>query len=260
MHGWHEVCRRGMRPALPHAFISKPIVSRGSRSRPRPPGHGEASNRWRGRANAHGVHGVLSSSHDAPAKREDVGKSVVATRLNVTHDGEPESGTAASRMSALRDEGIIMQQTKRGFATWVLGLVVLVACTSTPDRPDTKSAKSRVGTVVSPVVAASTLPGTLGARVEKVCASTLPPGVERLLYGPNGAPSKTKVPRRVIPPPPAGKNTTFSTTAGRTSLATSKDKNGAARVSVGTHANDPSVVTRLRRNLHRCHVVWGKRG
>ena len=91
------------------------------------------------------------------------------------------------------------------------GLLVtfaLAACAGTgPSGDDLGQTESALGTdglgraLGNPlaVVASRALPGDMGARLQRTCAATFPPGVERVLYGPAGAPKELTAPRRVIP-------------------------------------------------------------
>lgn len=136
-----------------------------------------------------------------------------------------------------RHDGHIAYRAYRT-AACLLGLAVVVACTSPSTAP--KARRATLGTTSLPVVTAATLPGTLGARLEKTCTPTFPPGVERMLFGAAGAPTHAKAPRRVVPAPAA--SGAFTPVAGRISLSTAADKRGSARATVGTRASEATAL------------------
>lgn len=108
------------------------------------------------------------------------------------------------------------------------------------DDPPTASAPL-LGTVTLPVVAASALPQGLGARLGKKCGSALPAAASAVLFGPNAAPPKLSELRRVIPEPTGGKARPFEIVGGR--IPIKEARASAARETVGTHANEPAVLT-----------------
>lgn len=108
------------------------------------------------------------------------------------------------------------------------------------DDPPTASAPL-LGTVTLPVVAASALPQGLGARLGKKCGPALPAAASAVLFGPNAAPPKMSELRRVIPEPTGGKVRPFEVVGGR--IAIKEARASAARETVGTHANEPAVLT-----------------
>lgn len=62
-----------------------------------------------------------------------------------------------------------------------------------------------------------------------------------MLFGPNAAPPKLRELRRVIPEPTGGKVRPFEVVGGR--IAIKEARPSAARETVGTHANEPAVLT-----------------
>lgn len=137
------------------------------------------------------------------------------------------------------------------FKTGSLGLGVafvmsfacaIAACSMGDPRDDapTRAAPS-VGTVTLPVVAASALPQSLGARLGKKCSLGLPAPAASILFGPNAAPPHVREARRVIPDQGAGKSPPFEVAAGRISLKAARS--GGAAETLGTHANDPAMLT-----------------
>ena len=75
-----------------------------------------------------------------------------------------------------------MRDAKNGLAKWAFALTVLVACTSTPDGPDSATRTASVGAVALPVTLAAALPGDLGARLGKTCAPNLSASAQAVSY------------------------------------------------------------------------------
>lgn len=129
-----------------------------------------------------------------------------------------------------------------GSALVVVSCAGASACSMGAPGDDSPTASApALGAVTLPVVAASALPQGLGARLGKKCGSALPAAASAVLFGPNAAPPKLSELRRVIPEPTGGKARPFEIVGGR--IPIKEARASAARETVGTHANEPAVLT-----------------
>lgn len=131
----------------------------------------------------------------------------------------------------------------RGLAKWLLVVLALVACATTPDGETGTSPRKApsVGSVALPITVAASLPGDLGARLGKTCAPALTSSAETFLFGRTGAPAPTKAPQRIVRPPTTAKP--LSSRGGQVELPVRSGARGAARASVGDRANVATKIT-----------------